>query len=188
MKNLIKIFLTIFISASVVTLAQKKDDYSKYPGYFDFGNLSRFIQGDNVTEVNIDSHLLNMMSESSNNNDDDMSRIVHGLKLVKVYSFDVKSNEKKELLSKMNEMDNDLTSKNWDRIVKVKEPGEYTFVYIKSTGDNKEVSGIVVSTFDRDGKATFVNIVGNINMDAIGKLSEKFNLPSLGGMDKKKEK
>ncbi|MHB8580150.1 MAG: DUF4252 domain-containing protein [Ignavibacteriaceae bacterium] len=186
MKNIINIFFAIFIFAASVSFAQNDKDYSKDPGYFDFGNLSRFIQGDNVTEVNIDSHLLNMMSGSTGNTNDDLSQLVHGLKLVKVYSFDVNLKEKKELLSKMNEMDESLTSKNWDRIVKVKEPGEYTFVYIKSAGNNKEISGLVVSTIEKDGKATFVNIVGNINMNAIGKLSQKFNIPSLDGIDKKK--
>ena len=188
MRNIIKIFFAIFIFAASVSLAQNDKDYSKDPGYFDFGNLSHFIQGDNVTEVNIDSHLLNMMNGSTGDTNDDLSQLVHGLKLVKVYSFDVKLKEKKELLGKMDEMDESLTSKNWDRIVKVKEPGEYTFVYIKSAGNNKEISGLVVSTFEKDGKATFVNIVGNINMNAIGKLSQKFNIPSLDGIDNKKDK
>lgn len=187
MKSTIKIFFAVFILAASVSLAQKNDDYSKYPGYFDFGNLSHFIKGDNVTEVNIDSHLLGMMSGSSDKSDDDFSQLIHGLKLIKVYSFDVKANEQKELLNKMNEMDKSLSSNNWDRIVKVKEPGEYTFVYIKPAENSKEISGLVVSTFEKNGEATFVNIVGSINMNAIGKLSHKFNIPSLNGFDNKKD-
>jgi len=187
MKNLTKIFFAIFILTASVSLAQKNDDYSKYPGYFDFGNLSHFIKGDNVTEVNIDSHLLSLMNGSSDKSDDDFSQLVRGLKLVKVYSFSVNTKEQKELLNKMNEMDENLASKNWDRIVKVKEPGEYTFVYIKPSENSKEISGLVVSTFEKDGEATFVNIVGNINMNTIGKLSHKFNIPSLGGLDNKKD-
>ncbi|HUX61215.1 MAG TPA: DUF4252 domain-containing protein [Ignavibacteriaceae bacterium] len=186
MKNVIKMFVVIFLIAASNSFAQKDDNYSKYPGYFNFGDLSHFIQGDNVTEVNIDSHLLGMMSGSAEDSNDDFSNIVHGLKLVKVYSFDVKMKEQKELLSKMNKMDENLTSNNWNRIVKVKEPGEYTFVYIKPAVNNKEISGLVVATFEKDGKATFVNIVGNINMSDIGKLSHKFNIPSLDGKDNKK--
>ncbi len=186
MKNLIKIFLAVFIFSASIVIAQNDEDYSKYPGYFDFGNLSHFIKGDNVTEVNIDSHLLSMMNGLADSNSNDLSQMVQGLKLIKVYSFDVKTNEKKELLGKMNEMDVNLTSKNWDRIVKMKEPGEYTFVYVKSSPNSKEFSGLVVSTLEKTGKATFVNIVGNINMNALGKLSHKFNFPSLDEKDKLK--
>ena len=184
MKNLFKLFLVLFIFSATILLAQKDEDYSKYPGYFDFGNLSHFIKGDNVTEVNIDSHLLSMMNGLADSNSNDLSQMVKGLKLIKVYSFDVKNKEKKELLNKMNEMDASLTSKNWNRIVKVKEPGEYTFVYVMSSSNSKEFSGLVVSTMEKTGKATFVNIVGNINMNALGKLSHKFNLPSLEGKNK----
>jgi hypothetical protein len=187
MKNLIKILFAVFIFAASVSLAQNDGDYTKNPGYFNFGNLSRFIQGENVTEVNIDSHLLSLMNGSTDNNKDDFSQLVHGLKLIKVYSFDVKLDEQKELLSKMNEMDESLVSKNWNRIVKVKEPDEYTFIYIKPAANNKEISGLVVATLEKNGKATFVNIVGNINMNDIGKLSRKFNFPSLDGKDSKKD-
>jgi hypothetical protein len=183
LKNLIKLLFVVFIFAASVSLAQNNEDYTKFPGYFNFGNLSHFIQGNNVTEINIDDHLLSMMNGSTDNNKDDLANILHGLKLVKVYSFDVKLKEQKELLGKMNEMDESLTSKNWNRIVKVKEPDEYTFVYIKPAGNNKEISGLVVATLEKNGKATFVNIVGNINMNAIGKLSRKFNIPSFNRKD-----
>jgi hypothetical protein len=69
----------------------------------------------------------------------------------------------------------------------VKEPDEYTFIYIKPAVNNKEISGLVVATLEKNGKATFVNIVGNINMNDIGKLSRKFNFPSLDGKDSKKD-
>ena len=188
MKIPIRIFFAVFVFTASLLLAQNNDDYTKYPGYFGFGSISRFIQGDNVTEVNIDYHLLSMLTGLSQDNKDDLSQLIRGLKLVKVYSFGVKQEDQKELLGKIVEMDKSLTTKNWDRIVKVKDPDEFTFVYIKPTGNDKTVSGIVAVNYERTGKATFVNIVGEINKSDIGKISNKFNLPSLDGKNNRKDK
>ena len=63
-------------------------------------------------------------------------------------------------------------SKKWDRIVKTKSKGEIANVYIKTAGD-EEFVGLTVVTIDENGEAAFVNIVGTINMDALGKLGSK---------------
>ncbi|MGA7720848.1 MAG: DUF4252 domain-containing protein [Ignavibacteriaceae bacterium] len=188
MKNPVKIFLAVFLFAASVSLAQNDDDYSKYPGYFNFGTISRFIKGDNVTEVNIDYHLLNLISGLSQDNNDGLAQIIHNLKLVKVYSFEVKPEDQKELLGKIIEMDESLKDKKWDRIVKVKEPDQFTFVFIKPSGNDKTISGIVAVNYEKSGKATFVNIVGEINNKDIGKVANKFNVPSFEGKDNKKDK
>jgi len=72
--------------------------------------------------------------------------------------------------------------KNWDRIVRVKKKNEVSNVYIKTVDDDK-IEGLVVTNIDYDGEASFVNIVGNIDLDSIGRLSEKFNIPEIGKMN-----
>jgi hypothetical protein len=188
MKNPIRIFFAVFLFAASLSLAQNNDDYTKYPGYFSFDNISRFIQGDNVSEVNIDYHLLNLMTGLSGENNDGLSKIIRGLKLIKVYSFEVKYEDQKDLLGKIVEMDKSLTAKNWDRIIKVKDPEEFTFVYIKPSGNDDTISGLVAVNYEKAGKATFVNIVGEINKDDIGKIANKFNLPSFDGKNNKRDK
>ena len=186
MKIPIRIFIAVFIFTATQVLAQNNEDYTKYPGYFDFGNIS--FQGENVTEVNIDYQLLSMLIGHSQDNKDDLSQLIRGLKLIKVYSFVAKQEDQKELLGKIVEMDKSLTAKNWDRIVKVRDPDEFTFVYTKPSGNDKTISGLVAVNYEKTGKATFVNIVGEINKSDISKISNKFNLPSLDGKNKKKDK
>ena len=53
MKSIIKVMTLVVLFAAVNLFAQNDKDYSKYPGYVDFGNLTKFEKGDNVTEVNI---------------------------------------------------------------------------------------------------------------------------------------
>lgn len=184
MKNIIKIFLVITVLFSITSFAQEKEDYSKEPGYVDFGNLSPFLKGDKVTEINVESYLLKMVSNLTKKDDPELSKMLGGLKLIKVYSFDVNAKDSKDLNTKIDQIDNSLSNKNWDRIVKVKSPQENTNVYIKTTPDQKEIVGLVVTALEKNGKSSFINIVGNIDMDALGRLGEKFDIPALDSIHK----
>ena len=179
MKSIIKILLAFIFAFTAMSFAQEKEDYSNEPGYADFGNLSSYMKTDKVTEVNIEGYLLKMVSNLTSKSDPELSQMLKGLKLVKVYSFDANAKDSKDLLNKINEIDNALTAKNWDRIVKVKSPKENTNVYIKTLNNQKDIVGLVVTSFEKEGESSFINIVGKIDMDALGRLGEKFDIPSL---------
>ena len=187
MKKLIGLLAILFFAFSINMLAQEKADYSNDPGYVDFGNLSGFLKSNDVTEVNIESYLLRMVSNATQKNDPELSELLKGLKLVKVYSFKVDGNDHKEISAKINQLDNSLSSKNWNRIVKVKSNKENTNIYIKTTPDQNNIVGLVVASLDKKGEAAFVNIVGKIDLDAIGRLGQKFDIPSLNDVKRNKE-
>ncbi len=186
MKGLIKILFVFVFVASAAVMGQEKPDYVNDPGYVDFGNFGGLLKGNNVTEVNLEKYLLKMVGNLTEKNDPELSALLNGLKLVKVYSFDVNNKDVKELNSKIDKLDSKLTSENWNRIVKVKGPHENTNVYIKTTPDQSNIAGLVVTSLEKNGKASFVNIVGKINMDALGRLGEKFDIPSIEKVRKEK--
>ncbi len=179
MKRLLFLIPVIFFVGALTISAQDKEDYSKYPGYVDFGNLAPFMNSENMTEVNIEGYLLKMVSNMSEKNDPELSSLLKGLKLVKVYSFKVSGNDAKEVSGKIDQIDKRLSDKDWNRIVKVKGAHENTNVYIKTTTDQNNIVGLVVTSLEKDGEVAFVNIVGSIDMDAIGRLGNKFDIPSL---------
>jgi hypothetical protein len=62
------------------------------------------------------------------------------------------------------------------------------------SSDYENFLGLCVTSIDAKKKkdkegaeATFVNIVGNINMSQLGKLGDKFNFPSMNKMMKEKK-
>ncbi|MCB9248604.1 MAG: DUF4252 domain-containing protein [Ignavibacteriales bacterium] len=184
MKTLIKtlailmIFLTVNISA-------QESDYSKYPGFVNFGDLSSMQDGEEVTEILIEEKLLRMVSKFTDD-DEELSGLIGGLKLIKVNTFEVTPSNSAQLIARANSIDKDLMNKKWDRIVKTKSKGEVANVYLKTAGDDEFV-GLTVVTVDEHGDAAFVNIVGSINMDALGKLGKKFDIPGLDDIKKDKD-
>jgi hypothetical protein len=176
------------------TYPQEKTDYSKYAGYVDFGNISKYMTGDNVKEVNLDANLLNMLSKMGGEKDTSFKSVVSGLKLIRVNSFGVNAANENQIKDLIASVDKSLMSKNWQRIVKVKENGEYTNVYVLPSSDYENFLGLCVTSIDSKKKndkeaaeATFVNIVGNINMSQLGKLGDKFNFPAMNKMMKEKK-
>ncbi len=194
MKRSAGLILTILLFSAMSAFAQDKTDYSSEPGYVDFGNLSKYMTGDNVKEINLDANLLKMLSKMGGEDDSDFKGVVGGLKLIKVNSFGLTAANEKEINEQIASIDKSLMSKKWQRIVKVKEKGEYTNVYVLPSSDYENFLGLCVTSVDTKGKgdkkapeATFVNIVGNINMAQLGKLGDKFHIPSMGKMKKEKE-
>jgi hypothetical protein len=88
--------------------------------------------------------------------------------------------------SRLNSIQSSLKNSNWERIVRVREKGEDMSIYLK-TDKNSKINGLVVAGVEGDGQAVFVNIVGDIDLEAIGRLSDKFDIPSLDEVHKHKK-
>jgi hypothetical protein len=184
MKQLTKLFLAVMVLFFITNLNAQKKDYSKEPGYANFGDLSSFTSNDSETEVYLEEHLLKMVAKTTKADEPEISNLINGLKLVKVNQFKVLPKNEPRLMERIEKIENELQSNNWMRIVKAKEKGGSVNVYIKSTPADK-ICGLVVIYFEKK-EVAFINIVGDINLETIGGLSEKFNIPSLKDIKPKK--
>ena len=177
MKTKISVIVSLLLIFSSSLFAQK-GDYSKYAGYVDFGNLSALETGEEVTEVLIEEHLLKMVAKLATKEDPDLSSVLDGIKLVKVHSFEISEENFTQLSEKVKKINQELMNKDWDRIVRVKSKDELVNVFIKTANEDK-IEGLVVTTIEKNGDAVFVNIVGDIDLETISKLSDKFDIPNL---------
>ena len=182
-----KILLSVVIVFITSLTFGQKNDYTKYKGYVNFGDLEKFETGEEVTEVIIEEHLLRMVSKMAGKDEPELGVVLDGIKLIKVNTFDVSEENYPKLALIAKDIDKKLMSDGWDRIVKTKSKGEISNVYLK-TGNNDEFVGLTVVSVDSGGEAAFVNIVGNIDLETIGKLSDKFDIPSIGDLNKHKNK
>jgi len=194
MKTL-KTTLVLLFAMSALFFAQQKEDYSKYPGYFNYKDFAQLKNAESITEVYLEEPLLKMVAGLAEDKKEGLGDALGGLKLVRVNEFKIPKNELTNMEAAVETMDNNLQSKGWDRIIRTNNKGNYTNVYIKK-GNNNEFVGLTIVSLEKllkggensddSGKATFVNIVGKIDLSTIGKLSEQLHVP---GLDKaKKEK
>ena len=186
MKTIMKYSVMLFLTAAVLLSAQQKD-YSDEPGYVNFGDLTVFETGEAVTEIYLDGNLLQMVAKITEGEDPEVSELIRGLSLIKVNSFEVSDSNEDELREKMKSLDAKLNGKDWQRIVRRISTKELVYVYVR-TGDSDKFTGLVVLALDKPGEAAFVNIVGDINLETIGKLTNKFNIPALHNVNGHREK
>lgn len=179
---LISMIMGLVLSSAIA----QKNDYTNYKGFVDFGNLEQFETGEEVTEVLIEEHLIRMVAKLATNDEPELSSVLDGIKLIKVHSFEISKENEGKLSSKVKEIDKTLMNKGWDRIVRTKSKEETVNVYILANNEEK-IEGLVVASFEKDGDATFVNIVGDINLETIGELGSKFDIPTIGGIHEEKE-
>lgn len=184
-KTKITLVLALFMIASFAF--GQKGDYSKYKGYVDFGNLEEFEAGDEATEVLIEEHLLRMVSKMAGKEEPELGGVLDGLKLIKVNTFEVSEENFNKLSKVVKKIDKKLMNGGWDRIVRTRSKDEVTNVFILTSNEEK-IDGLVVTSIEKGGEAAFVNIVGNIDLETIGELGDKFDIPSIGDISGVKEK
>jgi len=180
MKTIFKATLLFFFVTSLSLFAQK--DYTSEPGYFDFEKFGKHQDKDLKTEVLLEDKLLKMAAKVTDGREADLSDIINGLKLISVRVYDVAASDNAGYQAKIKDMDASLKSNNWDRIVMTRDNGDYANVYIKTKGEL--VVGLVVVALDgadtnSEGEIVYVNIVGDIDLAKIGKLSSRFDIPNL---------
>jgi hypothetical protein len=178
MKQLTKIFLTAFVLFVIVSVNAQKKDYTKEPGYVDFGDLSSLAADGAGTEINLEGQMLKNAAKSFQKDNPDLAELINGLKVVRVNQFNTKAKNKTKVENKIEALDKELISANWNKVVKTNGKAEIAYVYIKTNGGEK-VCGVVVLNYKNNKQAAFVNIIGDIKMEKLSSLTDKFNLPRI---------
>ena len=195
----IKTLLVFFFLLSINLSAQQKEDYSKYPGYFNYKEISGLKNAESLSEVYLEETLLKMVAGMAQDKSDDMGDIVGGLKLIQVNEYKIDKSSITDMEGSLGVMDKNLQSKGWDRIVRTNNRDNLTNIYIKKSS-NGEFEGLAILSLSKGGesdkpdkpepygKVTCVNIVGKIDLAKIGNLTKQLNIPGLDKMKGKEKK
>ncbi len=183
MRKFVVIFILLSIPCSVIS---QEEDYKKYPGYVDLSDIDQFKESESSVEVFITKPLLSLVAAASSEEDPPLYKLLKGLVLIRVENFSVIANDLKDIKKIMEKIADKLTKDKWSKIVRVRESAEQTEIFIKNEGE--QVAGILIMSLELNKEATFVNIVGNIDMEALGKLSRKFKIPKLDSLTIKNKK
>jgi len=181
--------LCLLASAAFAGKKEKEVDVTRLPGYFDFGNLEQFANGEESVEINLTQPLLGLAEAVIVKENPEMANLVADLHLVKVNAFGVSDEKRDSLEGNVDRLSKSLLSDGWQQLVKVRDNEERVFLYIKpdteQKGDDEQdlVVGVAVLVLDDkqadDHEAVFVNIVGRFDIDAIVSLVQHFDVPHL---------
>lgn len=172
--------VALFLAAAHSQTATAQADLRKDPGYLDLASVEEWFDTEPWLEINIKGALLSLITEASKAEEDpELTSILSKLKAIEVRGYPLKAAMLDDVDRRTRQLAKRLETQGWETVVRVRENEERAYIYLKS--DGKTIAGLVVMVLDPsdDDGAIFVNIVGDIDPQQIGRIGQKFNINPL---------
>ena len=158
-------------------------DLSAEPGYLDLNDIQGWFDEEPWLEVNVKGALLRLVTEAARHDDPELSDLLGRLKAIEVRGYPLTPAQFDEIGKRTGDLAKQLESRGWDTVVRVRERDERVNIYMKVNED--VIAGLVVMVLEPDNEegAVFVNIVGDIDPEQIGKIGQKFNIDPLSDLN-----
>lgn len=156
--------------------AGSADDYTKLPGYVDFGAAIDDVEA--TVEVYLKGSLLVIAREAVKNDDPELGELLSKIDYIHVQVFPMRGGSSEKLMERTRQVGKQLEKKGWELTVRVREDEEQVHVYMLP-GKKDDIAGLVVMAVEEGDEAVFVNIVGNINPAEIGRIGRTFHIDSM---------
>ena len=172
MKNLKQLlalsFLSLLLTTHTHALAQGQIDFAKLASHY----------GEPKVEVNLSASLMKIISSFADDEDPEAANILSKLESIKVRVYGL-NGELETANSVVDKVSKDLKIDDWETLVTVNDNQEKQKVRIFSKSTNDVIDGVVVmvvSPENEGGEAVFINIVGEIDPEKIGKVAESLDI------------
>jgi len=172
-KTLILATLLLVLTAAAGR-AQKLTDQ---PGYVPVEQLDLFPRDKLSVEINIEGALMSLIAAGARSEDPEFSSVIAGLKAITVRAVPLKDVDEASVRGKIGRTIRWLEDRGWKSTLRVRDEGEEVYIYLKET-DGK-IAGLTLLTFDPGDEAVVINIVGRIDPEQIGRLSQRLDIQYL---------
>lgn len=172
------LLMALPVFALTVTPAYSQSSAGNDPGYVDLyqrGRLDEIFEGDARIEVNIEGSLMRMVAAASRIEDPELADLLLKLKGVYVRGYSLMDQNIERIQKRANLIGDELQKEGWSFIVRIRRPDEHVQMLVRFVED-QIVGMVVISIEDASDEAMFVNIVGEIDPEQIGRIGRKFHL------------
>ena len=147
-------------------------------GSVNFGKFTPPARGGEFVEVNVTSNLLAMVTRLAKNSEPAVADLLRGLTSIRVNVISLDDTNRTEVLERIKSIRDGLDHQSWTRLVTVQEPGQEVVVQVCTRGD-QSVLGVAVTVVADQKQAVFVNLVGDVQIDKLPAIGERFNIEPL---------
>jgi hypothetical protein len=172
--TILRTLLALLLAAPAAVRAGQVPDAGAVP----FADLDLFPHDKLSVEINLEGPLLRMVSEFTKSDDPDFARLMSGLKAIRVQVFPLKEKAGPEpLRTKIDRALHWLEDRGWHSIVRVRDKGAETYIYLKEA--NGQVVGLTILSVEPGQEAALINIVGKLDPAQIGRIGRGLDIPQL---------
>jgi len=164
------------------------NDIAEAPGYVNFDDVGQWFDAPANIEVNLRGALLDLIANSSDEAEPEFAGLMRSLQAIQVRGFPLSGTNQEEVMRRFDDMSSRLQSSGWERVVYIRdEAGEFVNVFMKP--DNESIAGLTIMVADPSEQETiFVNIVGSIRPEEIGKIGRGLDIEPLQNVDTSAQK
>lgn len=173
-----RFLLCTLLAAGLFAGTARAQDLSREAGYVDLDAIERWFDAEPKVIVNIKGALLELVAEASRYDDPELADLLHKLKAVQVRGFDLRRSDYTTIADRTAELARRLEAQGWDTVVRVREDDERVDVFIR-VADGAIAGMMVMAVAPDEDETYFVNIVGQIDPQQIGRLGRKFDIRPL---------
>lgn len=148
------------------------------PGAVPFDAFDLFPHDKLSVEIDLEGPILRMVAAATSKEDPGFSKLMAGLKAIRVQVFPMKEAGGAALLQpKINRVLSWLEDHGWHSIVRVRDKGDQSYIYLKE--EDGQIVGLTILTLEANDDAALVNIVGKLDPAEIGRLGRDLDIPQL---------
>ncbi|MBK7671305.1 MAG: DUF4252 domain-containing protein [bacterium] len=176
--------LTLSLSLSlcaVLALPALAQDITKLPGYVDLDWIRIPDGAAEIQDIVLDPVLAGLAAGGGGVEDAALNQALAMVKSVRVKSFSLAEGQDESTVSAdVKKLQERLTKDHWQRLIYMKE-GEET-VTVSTLHRGEDMVGLMLLTYEPGDSATFVNVVGDLDLTTLLRLATQMHGDELGGM------
>ncbi len=155
------------------------EDLNSEPGFVNLDSLKLFEGREPKVEVSLKGALLSVLVGATREDNPELSDMLVKIKAIEVRIFD-KGDQKSaaDFLAQSSSLAEHLDGDGWERVLRVRDDEDANVLAYLKTGDGR-VQGLLVMAMEKEGDAVFVNVVGDMDPEQIGKLGQELGLKPL---------
>ena len=149
------------------------------PGQVDFGKFIPAGNGGEFVEIQIQSNLLSLASQTVEQQAPEVAKLLRNVELIRVNVIGLTDANRADTVNRVRQIRHDLEARGWDKNVTVQDKnGEDVGIYTKTRG-GEALAGLTITVIEPKGEVVLVNIVGDIRPEQVAVLGDKLDLKPL---------
>lgn len=152
------------------------------PGFVDFSELGVDPPGEISVRVNLYGAILRLVAEATRSEEPGFAELIEKLEGIFASVYEVPAENRSSLERRARETARRLEARGWQTVVEIHDvDGDTSYLQVNTAGDR--ILGLAVMFVEPDGTAGFINVVGDITPEEVGRLGRTFNIDALQRFD-----
>jgi hypothetical protein len=175
------LLVALALCATLTVPALGADDVTKLPGYVDLDWIHIPDGAAEIQDIVLDPVLAGLAIKGNAEDEDAINQALAMVKSVRVKSFTFAPGQNESTVAAdVKKLQDKLEKDKWQRLIYAKDGDETVTVSTLYVGE--DMVGLMLLTYEPGDSATFINVVGDLDLSTLLRLATQMHGTDLGGM------